>query len=126
MMQKGFLLILLCSWVINFAFAHEDQIRSQVRVIDLADDDLDMLKRVVDNAKKYYANRKEYDQAWQLESDDLHSIVKGICLLSKMGKSCMGMVRKSPISTHELVRLNSSMDHRFQMYCLIVITLEYC
>ena len=49
---------------------NEDQIRAQVKIIGLAEDDLDMLRRVVENAKKYYANQPAYDQAWKLESDD--------------------------------------------------------
>jgi hypothetical protein len=30
---------------------------------------MELLKRVVDNAKKYYANPKGYDSAWQEEGD---------------------------------------------------------
>jgi hypothetical protein len=48
----------------------EDQIRSQVKIVGLPEDDLDMLKRVEVNAKKYYANPKEYDQALKFESND--------------------------------------------------------
>jgi hypothetical protein len=29
-----------------------------------------MLTKVEVNAKKYYANTKEYEQAWKLETDD--------------------------------------------------------
>lgn len=48
----------------------EEQIREQLQVSDLADDDLDILKRVVDNAKRYYANRERYDKAWEGEMDN--------------------------------------------------------
>ena len=40
-----------------------DEIRSLVQVDGLAQDDLELLKCVVDNAKKYYANPKSYDKA---------------------------------------------------------------
>lgn len=49
---------------------NEEQIHSQVTITGLAEDDLDMLKRVEVNAKNYYANPKKYDQAWKIESDD--------------------------------------------------------
>lgn len=48
----------------------EEEVRSLIEVKGLSDDDLDLLKRVVDNAKKYYANPKGYDQAWNLENED--------------------------------------------------------
>ena len=48
----------------------EDVLRSGLQVTGLADDDLEMLKRVVDNAKKYYANPKGFDQAWETEVED--------------------------------------------------------
>lgn len=48
----------------------EENIRELVKVDGLAEDDLEMLKRVVDNAKKYYANSKEYDAAWDLEGEE--------------------------------------------------------
>ena len=47
----------------------EEEIRSLVQVEGLAEDDLELLKRVVDNAKKYYANSKAYDSAWKAEED---------------------------------------------------------
>ena len=31
---------------------------------------MELLKRVVDNAKRYYSNPKGYDAAWQEEGDD--------------------------------------------------------
>lgn len=43
----------------------EDEIRSKLQVEGLSGDDMELLKRVVDNAKRYYANPKQYDDAWQ-------------------------------------------------------------
>ena len=48
----------------------EDDIRAKFQVDGLSPDDMELLKRVVDNAKKYYANRKQYDIAWKNEEDD--------------------------------------------------------
>lgn len=48
----------------------EEEIRSHVEVAALAKEDLEILKRVVDNAKKYYSNPKGYDDAWDLEDDE--------------------------------------------------------
>jgi hypothetical protein len=48
----------------------EDEVRALVRVEDLSREDMELLKRVVDNAKKYYANPKGYDQAWEAEGDE--------------------------------------------------------
>ena len=48
---------------------NEDKVRSLVKVEGLSEDDMDLLKRVVDNAKKYYSNREGYDAAWQEEGD---------------------------------------------------------
>lgn len=45
----------------------EEQVRALVKVDGLAEDDLEMLKRVVDNAKKYYANAASFDAAWESE-----------------------------------------------------------
>lgn len=47
----------------------EDTVRTQLKVEGLSSDDMELLKRVVDNAKKYYSNRKSYDEAW-LEEDN--------------------------------------------------------
>jgi hypothetical protein len=33
----------------------------------MSPEDLALLKRVVDNAKLYFKNRKEFDQAWKEE-----------------------------------------------------------
>jgi len=48
----------------------EEEIRSQVKVEGLSSDDLELLKRVVDNAKKYYANATGYDKAWKEDDED--------------------------------------------------------
>jgi len=50
------------------SFSEED-IRSQLKVEGLSSDDMELLKRVVENAKKYYSNKESYDNAW-LEEDD--------------------------------------------------------
>jgi len=47
----------------------EETIRAQLKVEGLSSDDMELLKRVVDNAKKYYSNKKSYDDAW-LEEDN--------------------------------------------------------
>ena len=47
----------------------EDLVRSQLKVEGLSSDDMELLKHVVDNAKKYYSNKESYDDAW-LEEDD--------------------------------------------------------
>ncbi len=47
----------------------EDAIRAQLKVDGLSPDDMELLKRVVDNAKKYYSNKHSYDDAW-LEEDE--------------------------------------------------------
>ncbi|OQY12224.1 MAG: hypothetical protein B6I31_03550 [Desulfobacteraceae bacterium 4572_19] len=51
-----------------YGFFSEEAIRIQLKVEGLLSDDMELLKRVVDNAKKYYANKKSYDDAW-LEED---------------------------------------------------------
>jgi transcriptional regulator len=48
----------------------EEEVRALVQVEGLSVDDLELLKHVVDNAKKYYANPKGYDSAWQAEEED--------------------------------------------------------
>jgi hypothetical protein len=46
----------------------EEKIRALFSVRDMAQEDLALLKRVVDNAKLYFANRKEFDEAWKEET----------------------------------------------------------
>lgn len=49
----------------------EEQIRAQLEVAELANDDMEILQRVVENAKTYYANQKEYDNVWAaMEGND--------------------------------------------------------
>jgi len=48
----------------------DEEVRSLVELEGLSGDDLDLLKRVVDNAKKYYANPQGYDAAWQEDEDE--------------------------------------------------------
>ena len=55
----------LASFTANFP---EEKIRDLFNVRDMAQEDLALLKRVVDNAKLYFTNRKEFDQAWKEES----------------------------------------------------------
>lgn len=45
----------------------EDKIRSLFGVQDMSQEDLVLLKHVVDNAKLYFAHREEFDQAWREE-----------------------------------------------------------
>jgi len=48
----------------------EEKVRAQLNVDGLSPEDMDLLKRVVDNAKKYYSRKKSYDDAWLEEGDD--------------------------------------------------------
>lgn len=43
---------------------HEQTIRELLSVRDITPDDLEILKRVVENAKRYFANKPAYDAAW--------------------------------------------------------------
>ena len=52
-----------------YGFFNEAKIRAQLKVECLSSDDMELLKRVVDNAKKYYSSQESYDKAW-LEEDD--------------------------------------------------------
>lgn len=45
----------------------EDKIRDLFNVREMSPEDLALLKRVVDNAKLYFKNRKDFDQAWKEE-----------------------------------------------------------
>ncbi|HPM00741.1 MAG TPA: STAS-like domain-containing protein [Candidatus Cloacimonadota bacterium] len=49
---------------------NEETVRAQLKVEGLSSDDMELLKRVVDNAKKYYSNKKSYDDAWQEEDQN--------------------------------------------------------
>ena len=48
----------------------EDHIRELLTVRELAADDLDMLSRVVENAKLYFSRPEEFDRAWEEELGD--------------------------------------------------------
>ena len=48
----------------------EERIRELLNVRDMTQEDLILLKRVVDNAKVYFQNRKQFDQAWKEELGD--------------------------------------------------------
>lgn len=48
----------------------EEEIKNGLSVDKLSQEDLILLKRVVDNAKLYFLNRKEFDAAWKEEADD--------------------------------------------------------
>jgi len=43
----------------------EERIRELFGVRDMSPEDLALLKRVVDNAKLYFKNRSQFDQAWR-------------------------------------------------------------
>lgn len=53
-----------------YGFFDETEIRAQLKVECLSSDDMELLKRVVDNAKKYYSNAESYDKAWLKEDDN--------------------------------------------------------
>lgn len=48
----------------------EEDIRAYLSVNNILSEDLDLLKRVVDNAKLYFKNRSQYDEAWKSEVND--------------------------------------------------------
>ena len=48
----------------------DEKIRSLLSVDMMSQEDLALLKRVVDNAKLYFLNRKKFDDAWKDEIDD--------------------------------------------------------
>ena len=48
----------------------EARIRELLSVRDISQDDLGILKRVVENAKRYFANTPAYDAAWKAEVSD--------------------------------------------------------
>jgi len=43
----------------------EDRIRELLTVRDISTDDIAIMKRVVENAKRYFANKQTYDEAWK-------------------------------------------------------------
>lgn len=48
----------------------EEQVRALLAVEDMDQEDMSLLKRVVDNAKVYFKSPKEFDQAWKEEVGD--------------------------------------------------------
>ena len=48
----------------------EDRVREFLSVRDLAADDLEVLRCVVDNAKLYFSRPVDFDRAWQEELGD--------------------------------------------------------
>lgn len=48
----------------------EEDIRKHLSVSGLGADDLILLKRVIENAKLYFKNRKSFDAAWKSEMSD--------------------------------------------------------
>jgi STAS-like domain of unknown function (DUF4325) len=48
----------------------EERIRELLSVRDMAEADVALLRRVVDNAKTYFANRERFDEAWKAEVGD--------------------------------------------------------
>ncbi len=48
----------------------EDEVRALLTVQEMSREDMVMLKRVVDNAKSYFKNPKEFDEAWREEIGD--------------------------------------------------------
>lgn len=47
----------------------EERVRELLSVRDMAPEDVALLKRVVENAKRYFANRSASDKAWKEEID---------------------------------------------------------
>lgn len=48
----------------------EERIRELLSVQDMTPDDMDLLRRVNDNALLYFKNKPDYDQAWKEEVGD--------------------------------------------------------
>ncbi|NOS87790.1 MAG: STAS-like domain-containing protein [Methylococcaceae bacterium] len=48
----------------------EEHIREYLAVDNILQDDRMLLKRVIDNAKIYFKNRKSFDEAWRIEVND--------------------------------------------------------
>ena len=49
----------------------EEKVRLLLTVEDIAQEDFQILKRVVENAKKYFAHKANYDRAWREEVGDV-------------------------------------------------------
>jgi hypothetical protein len=48
----------------------EPFLNSHLEFADITDDDRAMLERAIENAKRYFANRPAYDQAWKEVVDE--------------------------------------------------------
>lgn len=48
----------------------EEDIRGYLSVENMDPEDMELLKRVIDNAKIYFENRKDFDDAWKIEVND--------------------------------------------------------
>ena len=48
----------------------EDFLKDHLAFSDITDDDRAMLERAIENAKRYFANRQSYDQAWEEVVDE--------------------------------------------------------
>lgn len=49
---------------------NDDFLSRNLIFTDISEEDRNMLQRTVDNAKRYFANRTAYDQAWEDVVDD--------------------------------------------------------
>ncbi len=47
-----------------------DFLEKNLAFIDINEDDLNLLHRTIDNAKRYFSNRQAYDQAWRDAVED--------------------------------------------------------
>lgn len=48
----------------------EEFLTQNLSVVDISDEDRVMLDRAIENAKRYFANRSQYDEAWKQEVGD--------------------------------------------------------
>lgn len=48
----------------------DEQIRNLLSVREMQVDDLGLLKRVIENSKVYFANRRSFDDQWKEDSDE--------------------------------------------------------
>lgn len=48
----------------------EDFLEGHLNFVDISESDRAMVERAINNAKRYFANRSTYDQAWKDEIDE--------------------------------------------------------
>ena len=48
----------------------EEDMREYLSIKNMLPEDMELLKRVIDNAKIYFKNRKPFDDAWEIEVND--------------------------------------------------------